>query len=91
MTGCSLLHLDLPEMQALNPILYEQFSYAVNDENWLGLILPPSDTCQYASVMAAPYLTNALISFKSLWDGAMPISPISAPYAITTAPKPRRG
>jgi transcriptional regulator with XRE-family HTH domain len=91
MTGCSLLHLDIQEMQTINPFLYEQFRYAINPDHWLGLILPPSEDCQHASVMDCSYLANARANFQLMWENALPITSTSAPYTISATAKPRRG
>lgn len=91
LTGCALHNLDIPEMQAINPILYEQFRYALNHENWLGLILPPSDDCQHASVMDCSYLDNALANFQQMWDNAMPITSTNTPAANAAPARSRRG
>jgi transcriptional regulator with XRE-family HTH domain len=90
LTGCALLNLDIPEMQSMNPILYEQFRYGLNHENWLGLILPPSADCQHASVMDCSYLNNALANFHHMWDNAMPITSTNAPSTPTAPTKPHR-
>lgn len=91
MTGCALHNLDITEMQSINPILYEQFRHALNDENWFGLILPPSDECQHASVMDRSYLDNAMVTFQQMWDNAMPITSTSTPSTPAAPTRSRRG
>jgi transcriptional regulator with XRE-family HTH domain len=91
LTGCALLHLDTAEMETLTPILYEQLRPAVNPDHWLGLILPPSNLCQHAAVMDAAHLTNALTSFRQLWDTAFPITSLGTPASGLPLGKGRRG
>jgi transcriptional regulator with XRE-family HTH domain len=91
MTGCALLNLDVAEMQINTPILYEQIRASISPDNWLGLILPPSNDCQHASIMNDSHLVTALNNYKQMWDSAFPISSISTPYPVTTSPKAHRG
>ena len=66
-TGCVLYHLLPNELEAHQPVLFEQVKNSIDDDGWLGCVTSSATIPQSNIIMDLKYLRIARQSFEQMW------------------------
>lgn len=67
--GCGLYRLNTEALRREEPIFFERLVDHIDDEDWVGYVIPPSGKLLADALMDQLHLQNARLSFERIWKG----------------------
>lgn len=72
-SGAGFYRLDVSDFEKMQPILYLRVREFINEDGWLGYVIPPSMEPQSDALMDLWHLERGVEGFEALWRQARPV------------------